>query len=464
MTTNTTAIIIGSSLAGLCCARVLSPRYQTVIVIDRDELTSGNGARAGVPHGRHAHVILDRGRRELERCFPGFERRMVERGACLVDPGLEFATLGNTGWIPRVPTDARMVCASRELTDATIRALAGTLPNVTTRARTEVKALRLSGRRVVGVELQARDGGAAEDLRADLVVDASGRSSRLPALLEQAGVTPPDETVIDSGTWYSTRWFQARPGHALPEACWWKAVILTPTLAGPGALLTPIEGDRWIVSIASVGTGQPDIDDASYMAALQRLPSPIIAEAVGEPLSPVYGYRATVNRMRHLDRWTDPVAGLVVVGDAACALNPIHGQGVTCTAVCAQLFEAAVAKEGIASPTLALRYHQAQAHWMREPWGLATSFDLKFPGTVGKRSFAPKLLAPFMKLFAEAVRNDASLLRRVVDSGQLNRPFAEVLTPGVVAQVLGGAVQRRLTGKRPPAAPATAYPPHTITA
>lgn len=463
MTTNTTAIIIGSSLAGITCARFLSRVCQTVILVDRDEAPGSDGARAGIPQARHAHIILDRGRRELEHCFPGFERRMVERGARLIDPGLEFATLGNVNWLPRIATDARMLCASRDLTDATIRELGGALPNVEFRSRTEVTELRLDGRRVVGAQLQAR-GGASEVVRADLVVDASGRSSKLPALLERAGVTPPGETVIDSGTWYSTRWFQARPGHALREASWWKAAILTPTLTGPGALLIPVEGDRWIVSIASVGAGQPSIDDNNYLAALQGLRSPIIAEAVGEPLSPVYGYRATVNRMRHFERWADPVAGLIAVGDAAVALNPIHGQGVTCTAVCARLLEAAVAEAGVASPTLAVRYHKAQAGWMREPWGIAASFDLRYPATVGKRPFAPKLLAPFMKLFAEALRDDPQLLRQLTEVGQLNRPFGTMMTPGVVALVLRKAVRRRLSGQRPVVSPAAPYPPHTITA
>jgi len=464
MTNHTTAIVIGHSIAGLSCARFLSRSCRTVIVIERDELAGGGAARPGVPQARHAHVILDRGRRELEHYFPGFERRMVERGAQLIDPGLEFAARGPSGWNPRHPSGAQMICATRDLTDATLRELAGPLDNVEVRARTEVKELRIERGRVVGAVVQGRDRGGVEALEADLIVDASGRGSKLPALLDQAGIAPPEETVIDSGTWYATRWFQARPGHALSEACWWKAAIITPTPAGAGALLIPIEGDRWIVSIASVGAGQLRVDDASYLDVLRSLPSPIIAEAVGEPVTPVYGYRATVNRMRHFERWTTPVAGLVAVGDAACALNPIHGQGVACTLVCARLLEAAIAHEGVQSPTLAARFFTAQARWNRGPWGLASDFDLRFPSTVGKRRLAPRLFAPYMKLFSEACREDVSLLRRISGVGQLNAPAATLMAPGVIARVLQAAVQRRLSGKRPSPSRTAAYPPHTIAA
>jgi 2-polyprenyl-6-methoxyphenol hydroxylase-like FAD-dependent oxidoreductase len=439
---------------------VLSRLCNRVVIIDRDDAPGDDGARAGVPQARHAHVILDRGRRELEYCVPGFERRIVERGGQLIDPGCEFAALGAV-WMPRVATDGRMVCATRDLVDSTVRQLVGGLANLELRTRSEVTALELTGRKVTGVVVQRRGGGESEQLRADLVVDASGRSSKLPQLLAQAGLQAPEELVIEAGTWYSTRWFRAKLER--PASHWWRAVLIGPSLKGPGALLTPIEGDRCIVSIASVGLGQPKIDDANFEDTLRNLRSPVIAESIGEPLSPVYGYRATANRIRYYERLA-PVAGLVAVGDAACALNPIHGQGVSCTARCAHLLEEQVLRHGLTNPALAPSFLKAQAEWMRGPWGSATSFDLSYPHTVGKRPLAPKLLAPYFKLFAEQFHCDAGLLREYSDVGQLNRPFSELLTPRKVARVLSGAAQRRWRRQPSPIAPFTPYPSHEIRA
>jgi 2-polyprenyl-6-methoxyphenol hydroxylase-like FAD-dependent oxidoreductase len=452
---HSTAVIVGYSLAGACCARILSRVCDRVVVIERDELPTTVTSRPGIAQARHAHLILDRGRRELEHFFPGFEQRMVEQGAIVIDPGLEFATHGRSGWAPRVETSLRAICASRDLTDATVRQLASLPANVELRTNCEVASLRITNHRVTGVEVRHRDASQPETIDAMLVVDASGRTSKLPTLLEAAGVAPPEETVIDSGTWYSTRWFE----RTKPSSSWWRAAILIPTPAGPGALLMPVEGNRWVVSIATVGRGQPDIDADNYQATLEKLPSPIVAEAVGAPISPVYGSRSTPNRLRHFDRWAQPVSGLIPVGDAVCALNPVHGQGVSHTAVCARLFEAAVAEEGVQSPTLSARFLKAQAHWLAELWGGATSFDLSFPTTPGKRPLAPKLIAPYMRMFAEAMREDRELLRQVGEVGQLNQPMATLMAPRVVAKVLQSAVRRRLTGTRPSPARTAAYPP-----
>ena len=75
------AIVIGGSMAGLCAARVLARFYDKVTVIDRDAYPAGAHQRPGVPQSRHVHALLMRGRLELDRLFPGFEKTMLERGA-----------------------------------------------------------------------------------------------------------------------------------------------------------------------------------------------------------------------------------------------------------------------------------------------------------------------------------------------------------------------------------------------
>src|SRR5438132_1302802 len=75
---------------------------------------------------------------------------------------------------------------------------------------------------------RARDGGGAGELAADLVVDASGRTSRAPEWLRTLGLEPPQETVVDSFCGYSTRWYQAPEPGRWPREWWWEGIWIDP--------------------------------------------------------------------------------------------------------------------------------------------------------------------------------------------------------------------------------------------
>ena len=43
----------------------------------------------------------------------------------------------------------------------------------------------------------------------------------------------------------------------------------------------------------------------------------------------IYGYRRTENCQKHFERLEQWPEQFVVMGDAACAFNPVYGQGMT---------------------------------------------------------------------------------------------------------------------------------------
>ncbi len=65
------ALVVGGSLAGLLTARVLADGFESVTVLERDQLGNETVPRRGVPHGRHSHVLLEAGRATLEDLLPG---------------------------------------------------------------------------------------------------------------------------------------------------------------------------------------------------------------------------------------------------------------------------------------------------------------------------------------------------------------------------------------------------------
>ena len=85
-----TAVVVGASMAGLCAARVLSDRFGTVVVVDRDTLPDGDEARRNVPQGRHPHLLLPAGARLLEGWFPGIVEELEAKGASVIDMCRDF--------------------------------------------------------------------------------------------------------------------------------------------------------------------------------------------------------------------------------------------------------------------------------------------------------------------------------------------------------------------------------------
>lgn len=460
------AIVIGGSLAGLCAASALAPHFRRVTVVERDALPSDARLRAGAPQARHVHVLLVRGRRELERLFPGFEHDLLAAGAVELDFGLSFATLRPHGWQQRRPFDITGLFQSRALLESIVRTLARKIRNLEVRDDTEVLGLLADdarpARRVRGVRVQGRSGsGAAEELHADLVVDTSGRGSKIADWLGALGLTAPEEIVVDSDSAYATRWYQAPPADRLPRSWWWKGIWIDPELPDGrvAGVLSPVEDGRWIVTLGGIEGHYPPTDEDGFVAFLRTLRSPLIADAVAlaEPLTPVYGHRAMANRFRHFERWRERLDGFVAMGDAVCAFNPVYGQGMTAAAVSArQLGDwVADARDGALDPR---RYFKTQARFLSEVWTLATGADFRFPKTTGPRPPFAGVANGYLDLLILAAEDDDVVRAAMRDVIHLLDSPTAIFRPRVVGHVLRHALRRRGSATAA-AAPLPAIPP-----
>jgi 2-polyprenyl-6-methoxyphenol hydroxylase-like FAD-dependent oxidoreductase len=436
------AIVIGGSFSGLFAGRVLAEFFNHVTVLDRDTFPAGIKDRAGVPQARHVHGLLVRGLREYEREFPGFERLAVEKGATFHDHTFDFVVLRPAGWQPRYRSDLKFLSASRELIESCVRELFRELPRVELRERTAVTGLKIiregSARRCAGVRVAAAEGSGAGIIEADLVVDGTGGVSRAPLWLSAAGVTPPDESIVDPLAGYSSRWFQGPPPGKWPADWWWwaGAYIRRRPDDLTEANFQLKESNRWHLTLSGFNRQYPPTREADFMALLTRLRSPIIAEMVRlmEPISPVYANRAMRNRWRHYERWRERLAGFVAIGDAFCHYNPVYAQGMTALALSASALRAGLATQDSATPEFAHEFFRAQARIQRDPWLLSAGVDLRFPFTLGRRSIAMKFLNIYMDGIGLAAK-DAIVRRRLVEVAQLVRPLSDLMTPAIVARV-----------------------------
>jgi 2-polyprenyl-6-methoxyphenol hydroxylase-like FAD-dependent oxidoreductase len=423
------AIVIGGSMAGLCAARILSDFYDKVTVVDRDAYPEGAHERPGVPQSRHVHALLMRGRIELDNLFPGFERTMIERGALEINFGLDFATLRRDGWAPRRSTRIATLFASRVLIEETARGLLRKIPNIELIERADATGFiveRGGAIRVTGLDVVPRDGRPAFKLTGDLIVDASGRATKCPTWITALGLALPDEQVVDSHTGYASRWYKgAEPGKR-PAEWWWKGAWIDPTgdeveYAG---VLFPVEGNRFIVTLAGWGGNYPPSDEEGFTARLSRLRSPIIAQevAIAEPMSKVYSYRQMANRWRHYDTWKARLDGFIALGDSTCAFNPVYGQGMTSGALGALILRDCLKEGGTSDPELPRKFFKRLGRFQADPWGMATGADFRFAGTEGRRPFSSRILGPLLDTMFKAGETDAEIQDRLGEVINMVKP------------------------------------------
>jgi 2-polyprenyl-6-methoxyphenol hydroxylase-like FAD-dependent oxidoreductase len=437
------AVVVGGSMAGLLAARVLVDHVQEVVLVERDRFPAQADFRAGVPQSRHLHVLLARGAGILERLFPGLASELAANGAVTFRWPRDVLWLGAAGWGLRFERSLSLISSRRELLEWSVRRRVLASPRLRVLQEHEVTALipGADGAAVGGVRLRARPHGASQDLTARLVVDASGRQSRAPGWLEAIGYAAPRQTVVNSFLGYATRQYAPPDGFRAD----WQALFLQPRapFSTRGGGLFPIDGGRWIVTVAGVGRDYPPIDDDGFLDFARSLRSPILYEAIREarPLTPVVAYRRTENQLRHYEQLEHWPAGFIVLGDAVCAFNPIYGQGMTVAAESAELLD-----DWLGRRSPAHTFQRRLRRVLDTPWLLATGEDYRYPTTEGGR---PSPLVRVLHRYVDRVMAVATVDELValtfLQVLHLLTPPIALLVPRVLARALRGPRRPLLT-------------------
>lgn len=431
------AVVLGGGMAGMLMARVLADAYSEVMVIERDNLTGVSGPRRGVPHGRHAHALLARGHQIIEELFPGMINELVAAGVPAGDLAKDLRWYFNGRRLQPTSTGLISLSATRPVLEDAVRARVSALPNVYLVDGCDIVRVTTTENRdrVTGVRFVRREAGAQEEqVAADLVVDATGRSSRTSAWLAELSYPQPSETRVKVGLAYTTRHFRLRSDPYGTDL----SINPVASPANPrGAFFPKLPGDMSMLSLTGLLGDHPPVDLEGFLAFAKSLPVTDIYDAVhdAEPLDEGVTFRFPASVRRHYERLTAFPENLLVVGDGVCSFNPVYGQGMT---VAAQ--EAVVLRDHLRTGRTpdARRFFHDIAKIIGAPWDISAGADLAYPQVEGRRTLKVRIGNLYMSRLHAAATRDGSLTAAFMRAAGLVDPPTALMRPGVVLKVLRG--------------------------
>ncbi len=469
-------LVAGAGIAGLGLALAFSGTAHQITLVDRDpEPPEGSAEdafntweRRGATQLRHSHAFIGRLTTLLRERYPILLEDLIANGARTLDfrYGLPPALRANYRPQPG-DEDLTLLLSRRTTLELLIRRYVKRFSNVTILADAGVHGLivRRDGSALVADGLKVEIGGALTDMRADIIVDASGRNSAFPDWLGDVGVKVREETA-PAGILYYTRHYRLRDGAEEPER---EGTALAADLGYIKYAVFAADNRHFSITLAT-----PEVETDLRTAILRPEVFTAICEALpgtarwvepnrAEPVSAVFSMGNLQSVWRHYLKDDEPqILNFFAVGDSAVRTNPLYGRGCSAGIVHAHVLQEVLAAE--ADPRA-----RAKAFDRRTRETLRVFYDtmarqdrMAIQRAVHQRdaAYRPGLRARMTRSFLEdgltpAIRGDMTVLRAFSRGfHMIDDPSAWLKRPEIVATILKfwrmPKAQKRAAGFYPP--------------
>jgi 2-polyprenyl-6-methoxyphenol hydroxylase-like FAD-dependent oxidoreductase len=449
-------IVVGGGMAGLATALMLAKQGHEVTVLERDPeplpdtpaQSWESWERTGVMQFRQPHLLHVAGWRVLEDQLPEAAQAVRLAG------GVPW---NRVSYMPPALSDRapRQGDEKWDAVNARRPILEHALATVTEGAVDVRRGVHVTGLvndqpgHVAGVRIAQ-----GTELRADLVIDATGRRSPLPGWLAAIGAGQPAEEAQELGFIYYTRFFRARDDGPEPS---FHGDVYAP-LDSCSLLTGPADAGTWSVTVYINSRDQALKalrEEANWTRLLGACPLHHHLLADLEPITGVLAASGIVNRLRHLVVDGVPVAtGILAVGDSWACTNPSGGRGVTLALMHAVITAEAVGEHLRDPLALALAHHRKTGErllpWYRNSAQVDQVRLAQISATIEGHS-APAAtpsdpVAERMRNFAVGMNWDADIFRAFCEmTSMLALPEQIFARPGMAERIKESAA-----GRQPP--------------
>ena len=191
--------------------------------------------------------------------------------------------------------------------------------------------------------------------------------------------------------------------------------------------MIPIEGHRWMLTVAGRGAERPPAEWNALLDFLRGLSTPTIYNAVCrlKPTGRLARFLLPESVRRHFETMKVLPDGLLPIGDAVCRFNPVYGQGMSVAAKEAVLLHNVLgAQAALPDPLsgLAQEFLAEAKSLVDTPWTMAALPDLAYPDTRGDRPADLQRSLQFAGALSRLAARDEAVQRMVVEVWHMLKP------------------------------------------
>ncbi|SMQ64804.1 2-polyprenyl-6-methoxyphenol hydroxylase [Bacillus sp. OV166] len=433
------ALVIGGSIAGLLAARILSDFFEEVLIIEKDQKREKHLTRTGVPQGTHGHALLKSGEEILTELFPGIVDELIADGSVKSDFTSELAWNHHGSWKVKYHAGISIIQQSRPFLEWHIQRRLEMIPNISFLYGAKAKRMVINSdsTSIIGVEIQ-KDGEAAVPLNANLVVDATGAGSNSTNWLRQLGFDAPQKTEVKVNLFYASRIYSSLSSK---NKDWGNLLVYpNPPRQNRGGSISPIENQRWMVTLLGYGVESPPSTLEEFINYAKSLEQPDVYEAIknGTPETDVSVYRFPALRRFHYENLQRFPNGLIVSGDAFCRIDPVFGQGMSIAALEAialkKELQKALKKNKLSQ--ISKNTHRSFSKIIDVPWLIALTEDFRFTHTDGAKPFGLPLLKWYVKRVILACESNQKIYGKLINVLQLKAHPISLFSSSTLKAVL----------------------------